>query len=66
MSSCKKDLCDYGLVRKCGKCGIISLKNSFHKDKTKKVGLKPNCKVCRKQNYNENPKSTEKCDLNNR
>ena len=43
MCSCIKDLCDYDLVRKSGKCGIISLKSNFHIDKTKNDGLKPNC-----------------------
>ena len=49
MSNCIKEIKDYDLVRKCGKCGIISLKSNFHEDKTKNDGLKPNCKACRKQ-----------------
>ena len=39
-----------GDMKRCSKCGIISLKSNFHKDKTKNDGLKSNCKVCRK-NY---------------
>ena len=33
MSSCNKDLFDYDLLKKCSKCGIISLKINFHKNK---------------------------------
>ena len=29
MSTCIKELYDYGLVRKCYKCGIILLKSIF-------------------------------------
>ena len=31
MSSCFKDLHEYELVKKCSKCGIISLKSNFQK-----------------------------------
>ena len=37
MSSCIKDLYDYELVKKCSKCGIISMKSSSHKDKKQKM-----------------------------
>ena len=30
MSNCIEDLYDYDLVKKCSKCGNISLKSSFH------------------------------------
>ena len=36
------------VVKRCSKCGFISLKSNFHKDKTKNDGLKSNCKVCKK------------------
>ena len=39
MSNCIKDLYDYDLVKKCSKCGIISLKSNFHKDNTRNDGL---------------------------
>ena len=54
MTSCVKELYDYDLVKKCSKCANLSLKNNFHRDKTKRDGLRPNCKVCRKQYYDEN------------
>ena len=54
MSNCIKNLYDYDLIKKCCKCGIISLKSNFHKNKKMKDGLNPNCKVCRKKYYNEN------------
>ena len=54
MSTCVKDLFDYDLVKKCSKCGIISLKSNFHKNNTRNDGLYNQCKVCRKDYYNEN------------
>ena len=39
MSSCIKELNDYNLIKKCSKCGNISLKSNFHKDKNGKDGL---------------------------
>ena len=51
MSSCNEYLYDYDLVKKCYKCGIISIKSNYPTDKTKNDGIKSNCKVCRK-NYN--------------
>ena len=54
MSNCIKELYDYDLVKICSKCGNISLKKKFHKDKTKNDGLKANCKFCRKNYYLEN------------
>ena len=33
MTTCIKDLMDYDLVKKCSKCGNISLRSNFHKNK---------------------------------
>ena len=46
MSNCIKDLYDYDLVKKCSKCGIISLKSNFHKNNKSKDGLFSYCKSC--------------------
>ena len=54
MSNCIKDLFDYDLVKKCSKCGIISLKSNFNKDNTKNDGLYNQCKICRKDYYMKN------------
>ena len=53
MSSCIKDLYDYDLIKKCSKCGIISLKSNFHRNKNMNDGLSPHCKIC-KNHYNKN------------
>ena len=39
MSNCIKDL-----DKKCSKCGIISLKSNFHKNKIMRDGLNTHCK----------------------
>ena len=54
MSNCIKDLYDYELVKKCCRCGIVSLKSNFHKNKNKKDGLQPQCKLCTKKYYIDN------------
>ena len=46
MSICIKDLFDYDLVKKCIKCGIVSLKSNFHKNKKSSDGLVSQCKSC--------------------
>ena len=46
MSNCIKDLYDYDLVKKCSKCGNISLKSNFHKNRNSKDGLFSYCKSC--------------------
>ena len=51
MSNCIKDLDDYELIKKCSKCGIISLKSNFHKNINKKDGVNSMCKVCMKDYY---------------
>ena len=66
MSNCIKDLYDYDLVKKCSKCGIVKLKSNFHKNKKSSDGLNPNCKVCRKNYYNENLVKIKKYYLDNR
>ena len=54
MSNCIKDLYDYELVKKCLKCGNISLKSNFHKNKNTNDGFQPYCKSCIKKYYLEN------------
>ena len=54
MSNCIKDLYEYDLIKKCLRCGDISLKSNFHKDKSRQDGLQPYCICCRTQYYNEN------------
>ena len=49
MNSCFKELYDYDLVKKCSKCGIISLKSNFYKDSIKKDGYKSECIFCSKE-----------------
>ena len=46
MSNCIKDLYDYDLIKKCSKCGNISLKSNFHKNKNRRDGLVSQCKSC--------------------
>ena len=46
MSSCKKVLYDYDLVKKCCRCGIVKLKSGFHKRTLSKDGLCNQCKFC--------------------
>ena len=66
MSSCIKDLFDYELIKKCLKCGNISLKSNFHKDKNREDGLQPYCIYCRMQYYNANRDKTRNYYLENR
>ena len=54
MSNCIKDLYDYDLVKKCLKCGIISLKSNFQKNKNRKDGLQSHCKFCVNEYYLKN------------
>ena len=46
MSNSIKDLYDYDLVKKCLKCGNISLKSNFLKNKNMRDGLNTHCKNC--------------------
>ena len=46
MSNCIKDLYDYDIIKKCSKCGFISLKSNFHKEKKSKDGLFSQCRSC--------------------
>ena len=66
MSNCIKDLYDYDLVKKCSKCGIVSLKSNFHKNKLTKSGLRSECITCRRKHYNENQEKNKKYYLENR
>ena len=54
MSRCIKDLYDYELVKKCSKCGIISLKSSFEIRSISSDGFHPQCKFCIKEFYVDN------------
>ena len=36
------------LMKRCSRCGIISLKSKFHKNKTKNDRIIQHCKLCRK------------------
>ena len=54
MSNCIKELYDYDLVKNCSKCGIVSLKSNFHKNKTKRDGLQSRCKLCVNEYYLKN------------
>ena len=51
MSSCSKDFHEYEIIKKCFKCGNVSLKSNFRENK--KDGLQPICKVC-VNDYNKN------------
>ena len=51
MSTCIRDLYEYNLVRKCLKCGNISLKSNFHKNKNRKDGLQSRSKFCVNEYY---------------
>ena len=55
MSNCIKDLNNYNLMKKCSKCGNISLKSNFHKNKKSKDGLFLQSKSCviQKQKIND-------------
>ena len=54
MSSFVKGLYDYGLVKKCSKCKIVSLTSTFHKNKNVSDGVQPICKFCVKEYYADN------------
>ena len=49
LSTCIKDFYDSDLNKNCTKCAIISLKPNYHKDKSRKDGLHPRGKSCRKK-----------------
>ena len=36
------------LIKRCSRCGNISLKSNFHKKLSSRNGLNTNCNVCRK------------------
>ena len=66
MSNCIKDLYDYDLVKKCCRCGIVSLKSNFHNNKLTKDGVRSECMICRRKYYNENQEKTKKYYVENR
>ena len=66
MSSCIEDLLEHDLIKKCSKCGIISLKRDFHENKITKDGLGNHCRKCWKQNYLDNRDNKKQYCLNTR
>ena len=55
MSSCINDLYDCELVKKCCRCGNISLKSNFlKKNKNMSDGCNPQCKFSKKKYYVDN------------
>ena len=46
MSGCIENLYDYDSVKKYSKCGIVSLKTNFHRNKKMGDGLNKQCKFC--------------------
>ena len=66
MSSCIKNVYGYNLVKKCSKCGIISMKSIFHKSKLTKNGVRSECIICRRKYYIENQEKSKKCYSENR
>ena len=41
-------------IKGCSKCGIFSLKSTFHQNKDMSDGLDPRCRICWKQSYLDN------------
>ena len=70
MSIIIKELFEYDLVKKCLKCGNISLKSNFHKNKNMRDGLYTHCKNCviqkQKQDDIENRDKKREYYQNNR
>ena len=66
MSNCIRELYDYELVKKCSKCGTVSLKSNFLKNKQTKSGLRSECIACRRKYYNENQEKSKKYYSENR
>ena len=54
MSGCIKNLYDYDLIKKCNRCGNISLKSNFHKRLKSTDGLQSQCIPCIKTYYLDN------------
>ena len=42
------------IKKQCGKCGEIKDTSEFYKDKTRKDGLRGNCKECMRKCWNKN------------
>ena len=66
MSDYIKDLYDYDLIKKCSKCGFISSKSNFHKNKLTKSGVRSECITCRRKYCNENQEKSKKYYSENR
>ena len=48
MSNSIKDLFNYDFVKTCSKCGVISSKSNFYRDKNRIDGFFPNVKLVKK------------------
>ena len=66
MSICIKDLYDYELVKECSECGIVKMKNNFHKKLGSKYGLDPRCVPCMRKCYLDNRARVKQYYLDNR
>ena len=51
--------------KKCSRCEIIQVIESFNKDKNRKDGLHSICKLCRKKYYNKNLEKIKKYNEQN-
>ena len=52
-------------LKKCSKCGNISLKSNFQKGKNRKDGLQPHCVSCMKKYFLDNRYRVKQNYLNN-
>ena len=54
MSNCDKGLYDYELIKKCSKCGIISMNSNVHENIIRKDGVNSTFKGCMKDYHLKN------------
>jgi len=47
-------------AKSCSKCGILKPFTEFHRDRSRKSGLYPVCKECRKKEWQEGKSKTKK------
>ena len=66
MSNSIKELYDYELVKKCGRCKLICLNSNLYKNENMSDGLHPRCKFRAKKYYNENRDEVKQYYLDNR